>query len=101
MTIGSHVRIARDAVVEAAWLGVGVRVGARAVVGKAAIVKDYCVIAADAVVPDEAVLAPCSIVAGSPARVVGSVSPGAIAAWPREAELLVRRAMSATGPKAA
>lgn len=98
--IGSHARIGRGALVEAAALGVGVRVGARAVVGKSVVLKDYCarsrrvarllfflsrsrfsvriqVVAADAVVPDDLVCAPFSVLAGVPARVIGTLSPAA------------------------
>lgn len=42
-SIGSHVRIGADAVVEAAAVGLGTRVGPRAVVGKSVVLKDYCV----------------------------------------------------------
>jgi len=39
------------------------------------VLKDYCVVAAGAVVPEGSVLAPFSIVAGAPCRLLGEVSP--------------------------
>jgi NDP-sugar pyrophosphorylase family protein len=39
--LGSHVHVGAGAVVEAAALGAGARVGPRAVVGKSAVLKDY------------------------------------------------------------
>jgi len=39
-----------------------VRIGPGAKVGKCVVLKDYCVIAAGAVVPDDAVFAPFSLV---------------------------------------
>lgn len=64
VAIGSHVQIGNGAVVEAAWIGVGVRIGSNAVIGKSTVIKDYCVVAADSVVPEDSVLAPLSIVSG-------------------------------------
>uniref|UniRef100_A0A7S3NH08 Dynactin subunit 5 n=1 Tax=Aureoumbra lagunensis TaxID=44058 RepID=A0A7S3NH08_9STRA len=94
MTIGSHVRIGRCTLVEAAWIGLGVRIGPGAVIGKCCIIKDFCVIAAGAILPDDSVCAPLSIVAGVPARTVGFVSPGATAERRREAEMHIRRTLA-------
>lgn len=76
VAVASHVIIGSGALIEAvrpacsslqfchiqAWIGVGVRVGAYAIVGKSCVLKDYCIVAAGAIVPDDAVLAPMSIV---------------------------------------
>ena len=84
--IGSHVSIGSDAVVEAAAVGLGAVVGARAVVGKSVVLKDYCVVAADSIVPDDVVCAPFSILAGAPAVVVGHLPPSAADERRREAQ---------------
>lgn len=89
------------------------RVGAYAIVGKSCVLKDFCVVAAGAIVPDDAVLAPMSIVrrtrpfssqppqvAGAPARVVGSMSPGAAAMRRKEAERRIRRILQRNSTKA-
>lgn len=94
MTVGSHVIIGNGAIVEAAWIGVGVRIGDNAIIGKCVVIKDYCDIAADAVVPDDAVLAPCSIMAGIPARRVGMLAPGAVATRREDAERHIHRILS-------
>ncbi|KAJ1445881.1 trimeric LpxA-like protein [Pelagophyceae sp. CCMP2097] len=86
LSVGSHATIGRGTVVEAAWIGVGVQLGPDCVVGKSCVLKDYCVVAAGAVVPDDVVVAPFAIVAGVPAAVIGSLSPGAVALRKRQAE---------------
>lgn len=62
--------------VEAALVGSHVNIGARCVIGKFAIIKDYVRILEDTVVPANMVIPSFSIVAGRPGRVVGEVPEG-------------------------
>ncbi|EKD05682.1 hypothetical protein A1Q2_00018 [Trichosporon asahii var. asahii CBS 8904] len=81
--IGDCVHIGPDAIVEAASVGHGVEIGARAIVppwfpeahlqGKFAILKDYAVILPDAVLPDGAVVPSYTVWGGNPARLVDTL----------------------------
>ena len=74
-SVGSHSFLQADAIIHDATIGVGCVIGKGAVIGSQAVLKDYCVVAARAVVPEGSVLAPFSIVAGAPCRLLGEVSP--------------------------
>lgn len=74
MTIGSHSFIGEDSTVEAAAIGVGCHIGNRCTIAKRCILKDYVKVLDDAVLPNDMVVPPFSIVAGNPARIVAEQS---------------------------
>ncbi|KAL1411584.1 Dynactin subunit 5 [Vanrija pseudolonga] len=71
--VADYVHIGPDAIVEAASIGHGVEIGARAVVGKFVIIKDLALILPDAVLPDGTVVPSMTIWGGNPARIVGTL----------------------------
>ena len=74
MTVGSHSFIGAHSVVHAAAIGVGCHVGSRCTIGERCILKDYVKVLDDAVLSNDMVVPPFSIVAGSPARIVAEQS---------------------------
>jgi len=72
-TIGDHVFIDDDCVIEAASIGSSVVIGKSSIIGKRCILKDCCVVEANSVVPADTVIAPFSVYAGHPARCVGAL----------------------------
>lgn len=60
MRIGDYCHVGRESIVEAASIGNHVFIGARAVIGKFAVIKDCCYIAENVIVPPYSVIAPFS-----------------------------------------
>lgn len=76
LRLGDHVFVGQDSVVQAATVGNHVRIGRDCMVNEFAIVKDYVRILDGTVVPSFMVIPSFSVVAGRPARVVGEVAEG-------------------------
>lgn len=74
MTIGSHSFIGSDCHIEAAAIGTGCHIGNQCTIGKRCILKDYVKVLDGAVLPNDMVVPPFSIVAGSPAHIVAEQS---------------------------
>ena len=69
--IGKYTRIGDDCVIEAASIGRGCDISNDCVLLPRCILKDYVKVEAGAVIAADMVIPPFSIVAGSPARIVG------------------------------
>ncbi|KNC79736.1 hypothetical protein SARC_07875 [Sphaeroforma arctica JP610] len=69
--IGSHVVIGRECVVNAAAIGSYVRIGNDVIIGQGCVIKDCVRIEDGAVLPPDMVVAPFSVVGGSPAKIIG------------------------------
>ncbi|KAG5940188.1 hypothetical protein E4U53_007653 [Claviceps sorghi] len=78
LRLGDHVFVGQNSVVQAATVGNHVRIGRDCMVNEFAIVKDYVRILDGAVVPSFMVIPSFSVVAGRPARVVGEVAEGEV-----------------------
>ncbi|KAG6037005.1 hypothetical protein E4U41_005357 [Claviceps citrina] len=78
LRLGDHVFVGQNSVVQAASVGSHVRIGRDCMVNEFAIVKDYVRILDGAVVPSCMVIPSFSVVAGRPARVVGEVAEGEV-----------------------
>mmetsp|Transcript_18379 Transcript_18379/g.54606 ORF Transcript_18379/g.54606 Transcript_18379/m.54606 type:complete len:216 (+) Transcript_18379:248-895(+) len=94
MTVGSHATFREHCVVEAAAVGEGCVIGPRAVVGRCAVLKDYCVVAADARVPEDFVAEPFAVITGAPAAAVGLLPLQAGADRRRKAEVAAARRLA-------
>eukprot|EP01039_Chlorochromonas_danica_P006277 gene6277-6920_t len=70
MTIGMHSYIGQETIVEAACIGSGCFIGQRCILSARCILKDYVKVLDDTVVPPDMVLPACSVVGGSPARIL-------------------------------
>ena len=70
LVIGSHTRIGKDCVVEAASIGSSVYIGDGCVISKRVIIKDCCFIEAGTVIAADMVIPPFSRVKGRPAKMV-------------------------------
>jgi gamma-carbonic anhydrase len=73
--LGDYVTVGHSAIVHACTIGNEVLVGMGAVVLDRAIVGDQCLIGAKAVVPGGMQIPPGSLVLGTPAKIVRSLSP--------------------------
>jgi len=78
LTIGSHTWIGKSCVIEAASIGVGCRLGDNVILSKRCILKDYVFVESNSIVPSDMVLPPFSIVAGSPAKIVGELEESVV-----------------------
>ncbi|OAA39434.1 dynactin subunit 5 [Metarhizium rileyi] len=78
LRLGDHVFVGQNTVVQAATVGNHVSIGRDCAVNEFAIVKDYVKILDGSVVPAFMVIPSFSVVAGTPARVVGEVPEGAL-----------------------
>ena len=76
VVIGRNVSIGHNAVVHGATLEDGVLIGMGAVVLNGAVIGEGSLVAAGALVTSNTVIPPCSLVIGSPARVVRCLAPG-------------------------
>ena len=70
LTIGSHTRIGKNCVIEAAAIGSSVTMGDNCVISKRVIIKDCCYIAPGTVIAPDTVIPPFSRVRGCPGRLV-------------------------------
>jgi dynactin-5 len=73
LSIGSHCTIGKRCSIEAAVLGMGCSVGDGCVLSKRCILKDFVRIESGTVIPPDMVCPPFSIIAGSPARIIGNL----------------------------
>ncbi|CAD6184598.1 unnamed protein product [Caenorhabditis auriculariae] len=71
VTIGDSVFVEEECVINAAYIGSFVHVGARSVLGRACTIKECCRVLPDSVVSADAVFPPFSTIGGNPARIVG------------------------------
>ncbi|KAK7206156.1 dynactin subunit p25 [Myxozyma melibiosi] len=88
MNIGNYVSVGSGTVLQSASIGSYVSIGKNCIVDKFAIIKDCVVIRDGAVIPSTACIPPFSIVAGSPAAVVGVLPESAAEVLEREARQL-------------
>ncbi len=70
LIVGSHTRIGKDCVVEAAAIGSSVYIGDDCVISKRVIIKDCCYIEKGTVIAPDTVIPPFSRVAGCPGVLV-------------------------------
>lgn len=77
LTIGSHCLIGKRCTIEAAVIGMGCTVGDDCQLSPRCILKDFVKVVKGAVVPQDMVCPPFSIIAGSPGRIVGDIPEGA------------------------
>ncbi|HZL99879.1 MAG TPA: gamma carbonic anhydrase family protein [Planctomycetota bacterium] len=96
--IGAEVTIGHGAVVHGRRVGDGCLIGIKAVILGGAEIGEGCIIAAGAVVREHAVIAPRSLVAGVPARVVRAVSEDEAAALREHARHYLELARRHAGP---
>jgi len=66
LIVGSHTRIGKGCVIEAAAVGSSVYIGDNCVISKRVIIKDCCYIASGTVIAQDTVIPPFSRVAGCP-----------------------------------
>lgn len=71
--IGNHVFIEEDSIINAAQIGSYVYIGKNCVIGRRCVLKDCCAIADNTVLPPETVVPPFTLMAGSPAKIVGEI----------------------------
>ena len=70
MSIGDHVFIGENSIINAAAIGSYVYIGANVVIGKHCVLKDCCFIADNSVLPQGTIVAAFAVFAGSPASFV-------------------------------
>lgn len=90
VTIGNDVIVGHLALVHGATIGNNVLVGMNSTVLNGAEVGDYSIIGANALVTSNMVIPPNSLVLGSPARVVKTISPEQRRQIEKNAEAYVR-----------
>lgn len=73
LSIGDHVFIDRDCVVEASAVGSGVIIGRGCVVSKRCVIKDCVHLRPGTVLPPDTVVAPFSVYAGCPGQLVAEL----------------------------
>eukprot|EP01041_Mallomonas_annulata_P013278 gene13278-28119_t len=73
LTIGKYTSIGKNCVIESAIIGTGCEIGDDCVLSMRCILKDHVKVESGSVVPPDMVVPPFSILAGSPAKIVGEV----------------------------
>lgn len=82
--IGSHTRIGKDCVIEAAAIGASVYIGENCVISKRVIVKDCCYIEPGTVIAQDMVIPPFSRVRGCPGRLQGLMPESVAVTFPED-----------------
>ncbi|KAI8742000.1 dynactin subunit 5 [Biomphalaria glabrata] len=70
LSIGDHVLIEEDSVINAAQVGSFVHIGKNCVIGRRSVLKDCCAIADNTVLPPETIVPPFALFSGSPGKMV-------------------------------